>query len=160
MRLWLKKKKTSNNEVEQGHTGKLDKYDPSLDLPISLRKGSRSCTEHSISNYVSYENLSLQFKAFTASLDFTTIPKNIHICLECPEWKNVVMEEMKGFEKNNTWKICALPKGHKLVGCKWVFTLKCKVDRILDRHTTRLVAKGCTQTYGVDYSETFSSLLS
>ncbi|KAA0052345.1 Cysteine-rich RLK (receptor-like protein kinase) 8 [Cucumis melo var. makuwa] len=30
---------TSNNEVEQGHTGKLDKYDPSLDLPIALRKG-------------------------------------------------------------------------------------------------------------------------
>ncbi|KAA0051242.1 retrotransposon protein, putative, unclassified, expressed [Cucumis melo var. makuwa] len=29
---------TSNNEVEQGHTGKLDKYDPSLDLPIALRK--------------------------------------------------------------------------------------------------------------------------
>ncbi|TYK01779.1 Cysteine-rich RLK (RECEPTOR-like protein kinase) 8 [Cucumis melo var. makuwa] len=29
---------TSNNEAEQGHTGKLDKYDPSLDLPIALRK--------------------------------------------------------------------------------------------------------------------------
>ncbi|KAA0032605.1 reverse transcriptase [Cucumis melo var. makuwa] len=79
------------------------------------------------------------FKAFTASLDSTTIPKNIHNCLECPKWKNVVMEEMKGFEKNNTWKICALPKGHKLVGCKWVFTLKCKVDGTLDRHTTRVL---------------------
>ncbi|KAA0063180.1 reverse transcriptase [Cucumis melo var. makuwa] len=29
---------TSNNEAEQGHTGKLDEYDPSLDIPISLRK--------------------------------------------------------------------------------------------------------------------------
>ncbi|KAL4021901.1 hypothetical protein IC575_020727 [Cucumis melo] len=93
---------TSNNEAEQGHTGKLDKYDPSLDLPIALRKGTRSCTKHSISNNVSYENLSPQFRTFTARLDSTTILKNIHIALECAEWKNVVMEEMKALEKNNT----------------------------------------------------------
>ncbi|KAL4038503.1 hypothetical protein IC575_002124 [Cucumis melo] len=150
--------KTSNNEAEQGHTGKLDKHAPSLDLPIALRKGTRSCTKHSISNYVSYENLSPQFRAFTASLDSTTIPKDIHIALECPEWKNDVMEEMKALEKNNTWEICALPKGHKPVGCKWVFTLKYKADETLDRHKTRLVAKGFTQTYGVDYSKTFSPI--
>ncbi|KAA0038225.1 reverse transcriptase [Cucumis melo var. makuwa] len=54
-------------------------------------------------------------KAFTASLDSTTIPKNIHIALECPEWKNVVMEEMKALEMNNTWEICALPKIQKLL---------------------------------------------
>ena len=45
---------TSNNEVEQGHIRKIDKYNPSLDLPIALRKGTKSCTKHSISNYVSY----------------------------------------------------------------------------------------------------------
>ncbi|KAA0040884.1 Beta-galactosidase [Cucumis melo var. makuwa] len=147
---------TSNDEAKQGHTRKHDEYDPSLDLPIALRKGTRSCTKHPISNYVSYENLSPQFRAFTASLDSTTIPKNIYIALECPEWKNVLMEEMKALEKNNTWEICALPKGHKLVGCKWVFTLKYKEDGTLDRHKARLVAKRFTQTYGVDYSETFS----
>ncbi|TYK16314.1 putative mitochondrial protein [Cucumis melo var. makuwa] len=107
------KTETSNNEAEQGHTEKLNKYDPSLDLPIALRK-------------------------------------------ECLEWKNVVMEEMKALEKNNTYEICALPKGHKPMGCKLVFTLKYKADGTLDRHKARLVAKGFTQTYGVDYSETFS----
>ncbi|KAL4011538.1 hypothetical protein IC575_028598 [Cucumis melo] len=147
---------TSNNEAEQGHTGKIDECDLSLNLPIALRKGTRSCTKHSISNYVSYKNLSPQFRAFTASLDSTTIPKNIYIALECPEWKNAIMEEMKALENNNTWEICALPKGKKLVGCKWVFTLKYKADGTLDRYKARLVAKGFTQTYGVDYSETFS----
>ncbi|KAA0037323.1 Beta-galactosidase [Cucumis melo var. makuwa] len=150
--------KTSNDEAEQDHTRKHDEYDPSLDLPIALRKGTRSCTKRSISNYVSYENLSPQFRAFTASLDSTTIPKNIYITLKCSEWKNVVMEEMKALEKNNTWEICVLPKGHKPVGCKWVFTLKYKADGTLDRHKARLVAKGFTQTYGVDYSETFSPI--
>ncbi|KAA0063166.1 Beta-galactosidase [Cucumis melo var. makuwa] len=120
---------TSNDEAEQGHTRKLNEYDPSLDIPIALRK---------------------------ASLDSTIIPKNIYTALECPEWKNAVMEEMKALEKNRTWEICALPKGHKTVGCKWVFSLKYKADGTLDRHKARLVAKGFTQTYGIDYSETFS----
>ncbi|KAL0552474.1 hypothetical protein IC582_011589 [Cucumis melo] len=141
---------TNNNGAKQSHTGKIDKYDPSLDLLITFKRGTRSCTKHPISNYVSYKNLSPQFRAFIASLDSTTIPKNIHIALECPEWKNVVMEEMKALEKNNTWEICTIPKGHKPVGCKWV------LDGTLDRHKASLVAKGFTQTYGVDYSETFS----
>ncbi|KAL4022748.1 hypothetical protein IC575_016493 [Cucumis melo] len=45
---------TSNDEAEQGHARKLDVYDPSLDIPIALRKGTRSCTKHPICNYVSY----------------------------------------------------------------------------------------------------------
>ncbi|KAL4028955.1 hypothetical protein IC575_012173 [Cucumis melo] len=150
------KTETSNNGAKQSHTGKIDKYDPSLDLPITFRRGTRSCTKHPISNYVSYKNLSPQSRAFIANLDTTTIPKNIHIALECPEWKNVVMEDMKALEKNNTWEICTISKGHKPMGCKWVFTLKYKADGTLDRHKASLVAKGFTQTYGVDYSETFS----
>ena len=33
---------TSNNEVKHGHTWKLDEYDPSLDIPIALRKCTKS----------------------------------------------------------------------------------------------------------------------
>ncbi|KAA0057563.1 reverse transcriptase [Cucumis melo var. makuwa] len=102
-----------------------------------MRKGTRSCTKHSVSNYVSYENLSPQFRAFTVSLDSITISKNIHIALKCLEWKNAVTEEMKALEKNNTWEICAILKGQKPVGCKWVFTLKYKADGTLDRHKAR-----------------------
>ncbi|KAL0540394.1 hypothetical protein IC582_024631 [Cucumis melo] len=145
---------TINDEAEQGHTRKLDEYDPSLDIPIALRKGTRSCTKHPICNHVSYDNLSPQFTTFTASLDSTIIPKNIYTALECLEWKNAVIEEMKALEKNRTWEICALPKGHKTVA--WVFSLKYKADGTLDRHKARLVAKEFTQTYGIDYSETVS----
>ena len=49
-----------------------------------------------------------------------------------------------------------LPSGKKLVGCKWVFEVKFKGDGSLERYKARLVAKGYTQTYEVDYQETFA----
>lgn len=117
----------AGNEAKRDHLDNLDEYDSSLDIPIvALRKGTRSCTKHSICDYVSYENLSPQFRAFTTNLDSILILKNIHIALECPKWKTVVMKEMRDLEKNKTWELCALPKGHKTVVRKSLFTLSTK----------------------------------
>ena len=41
------------------------------------------------------------------------------------------------------------------MGCKWVFSIKHKVDGSIERYKARLVAKGYTQTHGIDYQETF-----
>ncbi|CAL2257036.1 unnamed protein product [Prunus armeniaca] len=44
----------------------------------------------------------------------------------------------------------------KHVGCRWVFTVKYNVDGTVERYKARLVAKRFTQTYGVDYHDTFA----
>nr|KYP54617.1 Retrovirus-related Pol polyprotein from transposon TNT 1-94 [Cajanus cajan] len=54
---------------------------------------------------------------------------------------------MKSLEKNQTWKKADLLRGKKIVGCKWVFTIKYKADGSIERYKVRLVAKGFTQTY-------------
>lgn len=64
--------------------------------------------------------------------------------------------EMEALEKNKTWELVELRKGKNVVGCKWMFTVKYKADGSLERYKARLVAKEYTQTYGVDYQETFS----
>jgi hypothetical protein len=43
-----------------------------------------------------------------------------------------------------------------IVGCKWVFRLKCKVDGSIDRHKARLVTKGFHQQPRVNFDETYS----
>ena len=65
-------------------------------------------------------------------------------------------DKMSALEKNKTWEIVERLKGKNIVDCKWIFTLKYKTDGSLERHKARLVAKGYTQTYGVDYQETFA----
>ncbi|EOY20844.1 Uncharacterized protein TCM_012183 [Theobroma cacao] len=65
-------------------------------------------------------------------------------------------EEMEALQKNATWKLILLTEGKKTIGFRWVFTVKLKVNGRIDRYKVRLVAKGYTQRYGVDYQETFA----
>ena len=65
-------------------------------------------------------------------------------------------EEIKALRKNRTWSLVELPKNKKTVGCKWLFNVKVKPDGSVERYKARLVARGFTQTYEVDYSETFA----
>jgi hypothetical protein len=66
-------------------------------------------------------------------------------------WRKAMNEEMKALQKNATWELVPLPKGMKIVGCRWVFTVKLNPDGSIDRYKARLVAKEYTQRYGVDY---------
>lgn len=72
------------------------------------------------------------------------------------EWKIEMKEETNALEKNKSWDLAKLPKGRKVVGCKWVYKLKKGVDDKIVRYKARLVAKGCSQKEGIDFHEVFS----
>ena len=43
-----------------------------------------------------------------------------------------------------------------IIGCRWVFTLKYRPNGSVNRYKAMFVAKNYTQTYDIDYFETFS----
>ena len=67
-------------------------------------------------------------------------------------------EEYRSLLANNTWDLVPLPKGRKLVRCRWVYKTKFGPDGKVDRHKARLVAKVFSQFEGIDYTKTFSLL--
>jgi hypothetical protein len=58
---------------------------------------------------------------------------------------------MEALQKNNTCNLVHFPNGKNIVACKWVFFVKYKVDGFVEKYKARLVVKGYTKTYGVDY---------
>ena len=129
--------------------------DESLNLPIALRKGKRGAN-HDISNYVSYECLSPSYRTFVASLQSMSIPTDWKAAKQDPKWRQAMMEELDALRKNKTWELAHLPKGKKAVSCKWIYTIKQNSEGKIDRYKARLVARGYSQTYGIDYDETFA----
>lgn len=113
-------------------------------------------SRYAIANYVSLLHLSQPVQTFIHTLSSHHTPRSIDEAFADPNWVRAIEEELEALEKNNTWKLVPLPAGKRQVGCKWVFSIKYKADGSLDRYKARLVAKGFTQTYGVDYLETFS----
>ncbi|VVA36588.1 PREDICTED: Retrovirus-related Pol poly from [Prunus dulcis] len=60
---------------------------------------------------------------------------------------------------NGTWELVPPNPHHNLIGCKWVFHIKCHPDGAIDRYKALLVAKGFYQRLDIDFFDTFSPVV-
>ncbi|CAK9829680.1 Copia protein [Anthophora retusa] len=60
--------------------------------------------------------------------------------------------------ENRTWILVPRPKDKKVLTNKWVFKTKIKPDGEIEKYKARLVARGHTQKYGIDYEDIFASV--
>ena len=76
-------------------------------------------------------------------------------CANASKWEQALHDEYNSLIANDTWTLTPLSKDRHAIGCKWVFRRKRNADGDVQRYKARLVAKGYSQTYGVDFNETF-----
>ena len=74
---------------------------------------------------------------------------------ESQNWKSAMMEEMDSLLRNDTFELTHLPEGRKVVGNRWVYTVKLGPNNE-EQFKARYVAKGYSQVHDIDYHETFS----
>lgn len=135
------------NSVKKDCTGNIDR-----DI---LRKGERNRRPpERFGEWAEMAHFALSAEQFVEN-DPTTIDeaKNRD---DWPQWKEAIQSECKSLTKNETWKVCDLPKDRKAITNKWVFKLKRKADGQIDKYKARLVARGFTQKFGFDYNETYA----
>jgi hypothetical protein len=68
-------------------------------------------------------------------------------------WEAAMKAEMNSMHENQVFELVDPPKGKNIVKCRWVFTLK---DGIPPKYKARLVARGFSQRFGVDFEETYA----
>lgn len=75
------------------------------------------------------------------------------------EWQKAIKKELNAFDINNAWELVDKPSNKNIVQNKWVFKVKRNQNGDIVTYEARLVAKGFTQRYGIDYTETFSPVI-
>ena len=73
-----------------------------------------------------------------------------------PKWEEAINAELMSLANAHTWDIVERPTNTNIVSSKWVFKIKKNAAGEIDKYKARLVARGFTQIYGVDYYDTYA----
>jgi hypothetical protein len=75
------------------------------------------------------------------------------------KWLQAAKEEFASLIDNNTWDLVEPPHHQKVLPGKWVFKYKRGISGKILRYKARWVAKGYEQQFGIDYDQTFASVV-
>ena len=74
-------------------------------------------------------------------------------------WQLSMNDEYHSLIENKTWYLVKLPAGRKALGGKWVYKLKRGSEGEVTRYKARWVVQGFLQREGIDFEETFASVV-
>ena len=94
--------------------------------------------------------------------DAGTIPVDYEEAMTGPEreeWLKALKVEYKRHRDRQTWRRRRPPRGTRVLKGRWVFTKKLDEFGNVIKYKARWVAKGFSQRKGIDYNETYSSVI-
>lgn len=77
----------------------------------------------------------------TTNCSTNSTPLNAVNALADPVWHEAMKAEFASLQRNKTWSLVPVTDNMNIVGSKWVFKVKYKVDGLVERHKTLFVLK-------------------
>ncbi|GKB11393.1 retrotransposon protein, putative, ty1-copia subclass [Tanacetum coccineum] len=142
---------TSPSEIISEIPMEVEGFEPPQEEEILIRRSERTRQAPN--------HLCLNIKAGEYSLGDLNEPTSCKAAMldsESNKWIDAMNAEIQSMMDNMVWVLVDLPPGCKTIGSKCIFKKKTNMDGIVHTYKARLIAKGYTQLYGVDYEETFS----
>jgi hypothetical protein len=75
------------------------------------------------------------------------------------QWNEAMTDELQSLEENKTWNLVDKPDNVNVLRGKWVYKVKRGGKGEILRHKARFVVRGFEQEEGIDYHETFASVV-
>ena len=97
--------------------------------------------------YVNIEDYDLEPRTYKEAINHPLYGK---------QWEHETHAEINAIIKNDTWILVPRPRNRNVVTCKWIFKVKRGQNGEIVRLKARLVARGFSQVYGMDYWDTFA----
>lgn len=82
--------------------------------------------------------------------------QDVENCENKEKWHQAINDEINSLIINNIWSLVSKPEDKNIVDCKWIFTIKNDEFGNPEKYKARLVARGFSQEYLIDYAETFA----
>ncbi|XP_055388787.1 uncharacterized protein LOC129617699 [Condylostylus longicornis] len=86
-------------------------------------------------------------------------PANIAEALKDPHWRKSAKDEFQSMESNRVFSLIPPVENRKPIKLIWVFKNKLNQQGDVVRNKSRLCAQGFTQIAGLDYDQTFASVV-
>lgn len=87
------------------------------------------------------------------------LPASFRSVLGDPNWRAAMQSDFNVLQASDTWTLVPRPPGVNVVTGKWVYRHKFLTDGTLDCYKAHWVLRSFTQRPGIDYDETFSSVM-
>ena len=157
----------SDYQTLSTHSSITDSDDEESESPNERATPPRRSTRHRTPTIADSARYAAQFAHASAESGMALMGLNdepLHFkealkSADVSKWNEAMNDEFTSLTRNETWTLVPRPPHCNVVGTRWVYKRKVGRNGQLDRYRARLVAKGFTQKYGVDFEETYAPVV-
>ena len=138
-----------NNQDIINHDEPIGRSRRQINMPMYL-------SENYVLGYTNIYNMNVDY-CYKMCMTNEPIPDSYEEAMTSPqvsEWKSAMQKEINSLCTNEAWDV--VTRGGRVVGARWVNTVKLDNHNNVVKYKAIYVAKGFAQRWGIDYDQTFA----